>query len=103
MEQIEFRVKRVTQKELYCDFLSSDLSCEPAQSRFVIVGRYANRQLGFKLFGESVFQSDSRLIVEFVVMPGKAERVKKLILGQLCHSDEQTATMTVSTRPGFNM
>jgi hypothetical protein len=41
-----------------------------------------------KLFGESVFQPDRGLIVEFAVMSGKAERIEKFVLRELRHPDE---------------
>lgn len=85
MEQVQLRVERVTQKELDHEFLSSNLSREPAQSGFIVIGRDTNRQLISKLLGESIFQPDSRLIVELAVMSSEAERVKKLILRELRH------------------
>ena len=88
MEQIKFCVKRVTQEELDHEFLSSNLRRKPAQSRFIVIGRDTNRQLISKLLGKSIFQPDSRLIVEFAVMSGKAERIEKFVLGKLRHPDK---------------
>jgi hypothetical protein len=88
MEQIKLCVERVTQKELDHEFLRSNLSCKPLQSRFIVIGRDTNRQLSSKLLGESIFQPDRRLIVELAVMSSEAERVKKLILGEFRHPHE---------------
>lgn len=56
MQQIELGMKRMPQEELYDDFLSSDLSGEPAQSRFIVIGGDTDCQLGAKFFGESIFR-----------------------------------------------
>ena len=103
MKQIQLGVKRVAEKELDDELFRSDLSREAAQARFIVIRRNADRQLSSKLFGESVFQPNRGLIVEFIVMPVEAERIEKLILRKLRHSDEQAATLTLPTSPRFNI
>jgi hypothetical protein len=59
--------------------------------------------LGSKLLGEPAFQPNCRLIVEFIVMADEAERIEKLILRELRHPDEQTATVAIPTGPRFEI
>ena len=96
-------MERVTQEKLYNQFLCPDLGGKTAQSDLVLVCGYTDGELFAKLLGQSRFEAKRRLIVDLTVAFREAQRAEKLILGELRHPDQESATMSFTARPGFDI
>ena len=85
------------------EFLCLNLRRQPPQTRLVLVGWSTQYQLFSKFLCQSFFESKSGLLVESPLVGCKTPGKPQIFVWQLLHANEQTATLTISTRPLFDI
>jgi hypothetical protein len=98
-----FACRGVAKKEFDNHFFGPNLGCESAQTVLVLIGRGAVCELIAKLFGHSFLEASRGLVVKAVRRLGKAQRVAELVLRKALHPDQDTAAVSFSARPAFDI
>ena len=96
-------MQRVFEEEFDDEFLCFDLCSQSPQARLIRIGRSTQDQLFSKFFCQSFLKPKCGLIIESTLVGCKTVGNPQLFMWQLLHANEKTATMTVSTRPLFDV
>ena len=102
-QEVELGVQRVSEEEFDDEFLCLDLRRQPPQTRLVLIGRSTQDQLFSKFFCQSFFEPRRGLIIESPLIGCKTLGNPQLFVWQLLHANEKTTTLTISTRPLFDV
>src|SRR5690606_4318499 len=102
-EEIQLGVQGMPQEEVDDDFFRLDLSRQPAQARFIFIGRHAEHELLTEVLGKLLLQAQRGLIVQAVLGTEDGEGISEVFLRQALHTDQQSARMAGASGPPLDM
>ncbi len=101
IEQVEFRVKRMTKVKFDDYLLGANLRRKPSESSFVGVSWGSEGELKPKLLSQRLFQSKGGLIIKFGIKFDDAVCSNNILLWERLHSDQKPATLAFRRPPSF--
>ena len=102
-KQVELGVKRVLEEQFDDHFFFFYLSCQSSESRLVLVARSSDGKLFPEFLRESGFKPRRGLVVHLPFFRREAFCDAQFFLGKALHSDQETAAVTFSSFPFFDM
>ena len=101
-EEVKFCMESVAQEQLDDDLLGLDLCRQAPQARFVLVGGNAGSQLVAELLGQTLLESQGRLVVHPLVAPHQTHGRAQFLLRQPLHPHEQAAAVPFAAGPSLD-